>query len=385
MIGLGGRARSRLGAVARAAAPARPLRLRAGYDEGQALLGQKRYAEAVEKLRPVTVAQPDFAAGWYALALAARRAGNCTEAIPPTAATPPCARPKPSPTSAWACACATPATGRRRWRRSSASWNWSTGPARRSGSRPRRGRSQRSRPPPPPAGGAAAAYEEAQRLRDAGKIEAALKRFADAVALDPDLIVGARRLGRAAAQGSPREGRGRRCSAARSSATRSIRWPGTTWRSRCARPCSTPSAIDAYRHYIALRPNDPDPHYGIGARACTPSGATTRPARSFETYVAMENRASRAALGRERQAGDRGARRAGRARERRGAGGTPRRRRRRPRRRPRPRRGSVRPLRRRRPRPRSRRRCRRCRRNPVVDPAAPDGARAAGAVSAADP
>src|SRR6185503_10139431 len=55
--------------------------LPSGYDEGQALLAQKRYGEAVEKLRPVTSARPDFAPGWFALALAQRRAGRCADAI----------------------------------------------------------------------------------------------------------------------------------------------------------------------------------------------------------------------------------------------------------------------------------------------------------------
>ena len=293
LFGLGGWRRLALAGVGPGRSRRQPAAPPPGYDEGagaarpEALRRGGREAAAGHRRRSPT--SPPAGTRWRwrrgAPATAPRRSR-------PTGATPPCARPKPSPTSAWGSACATPATGRRRSRRSSASWNWSTGRARRSGSRPRRARSRRwrrrrrrraARRPP---------TKKRSACATRGKIEAALKRFADAVALGSRPDRGARRLGRAAAQGSPREGRGRRCSAARSSATRSIRWPGTSWRSRCARPGSTRSAVDAYRHYIALRPNDPGPALRDGARAAARSGATTRLARSFETYVAMENRAS---------------------------------------------------------------------------------------------
>ena len=176
------------GATARAGAPAAALPPPA-YDEAQALLGQKRYAEAVDKLRPVTAAHPDFAAGWYALALAARRAGNCTEAIPAyrryatlrvTEAEPYfglglCLRDtgdRPAAVAAFKRFLELEhRPGQEKWIETA------------------KGTIAALEAPPPPAGGAAAAYEEAQRLRDRGQVEAALKRFADAVALDPDLIV----------------------------------------------------------------------------------------------------------------------------------------------------------------------------------------------------
>src|SRR5262249_11504153 len=73
LLGVGASTRARAQAPAAApsrapvAAPSQPPVAALpppGYDEAQTLLGQKRYAEAAEKLRPVTAAHPDFATGW---------------------------------------------------------------------------------------------------------------------------------------------------------------------------------------------------------------------------------------------------------------------------------------------------------------------------------
>jgi predicted Zn-dependent protease len=278
-----------VGAAARAGAPA-AAPPPPGYDEGQALLGQKRYAEAVDKLRPVTAAHPDFAAGWYALALAARRAGNCTEAIPAyrryaalraTEAEPYfglglCLRDtddRPAAAAAFKRFLELEhRPGQEKWIET-AKATIATLEA-----------------PPPPAGGAAAAYEEAQRLRDRGQVEAALKRFADAVALDPDLIVARAAWGELLLKVHREKDA---VPVFRGAVERNPQYP-LAWYELAFALCETAqyaSAIDAYRRYVVLRPADPDPHYGIG-RALHAIGRDEEARRSFETYVKMENRAS---------------------------------------------------------------------------------------------
>jgi predicted Zn-dependent protease len=259
-----------------------------GYDEGQTLLGQKRYPEAVEKLRPVTVAQPDFAPAWYALALAARRAGDCAEAIPayrryatlrPTEAEPYfglglCLRDtgeRPAAAGAFRRFLELEhRPGQEKWIATAKS-----------------SLAALEAPPPAPGGGAAA-YEEAQRLRDAGKIDAALKRFADAVALEPDLIAARAAWGELLLK-IRREPDA--VAVFRGAVERNPQYP-LAWYELAFALRETgrfAEAVEAYRRYIPLRPNDPDPHYGL-ARALERLGRSDEALRSFTTYVAMENR-----------------------------------------------------------------------------------------------
>ncbi len=286
MFGLGAVAFA-LGGTARAAAP-EAAATPPGYDEGQALLGQKRYGEAADKLRPVTAARPDFAAGWYALALAARRAGNCTEAIPayrryaalrategePYFGLGLCLRDtgdRPAAITAFKRFLELEhRPGQEKWIETA------------------KGAIAALEAPPPPPGGAAAAFEEAQHLRDSGKIEAALKRFADAAKLDPDLIVARAAWGELLLK-VHRENDA--VSVFRGAVERNPQYPLAWYDLAFALRETTQysEAIEAYRHYIALRPNDPDPHYGMG-RALMLSKRDELARASFETYVAMERR-----------------------------------------------------------------------------------------------
>jgi Flp pilus assembly protein TadD len=50
-------------------------------------------------------------------------------------------------------------------------------------------------------------------------------------------------------------------------------------------------AVDAYEHYIKLRPTDPDPYYGL-ARALQQLGRKAAARQAYETYVAMEKHPS---------------------------------------------------------------------------------------------
>jgi tetratricopeptide (TPR) repeat protein len=262
----------------------------AAYDEGQTLIGQKRYAEAIEKLRGVTVAEPSFAPGWYGLALAARRAGNCSEAIPayrryaalrPTEAEPffglgLCLRDIGDRPAA--------ATALKRFialeqRPTQAKWLETA-------------RSLvatlESRPPAAASARGATAYEEAQRLRDGGQIEAALRKFAEATTLDPDLMAARAAWGELLVK-IHREADA--VAVFRSAVDRNPQYPLAWYELGFAlrETGRFAEAVDAYRRYIPLRPNDPDPHYGLG-RALAKLGRGDEAVRSFETYVAMESR-----------------------------------------------------------------------------------------------
>ena len=51
------------------------------------------------------------------------------------------------------------------------------------------------------------------------------------------------------------------------------------------------AAVDAYEHYIKLKPGDPDPYYGLG-RSLQHLGRTADARRAFETYLSLEKRPS---------------------------------------------------------------------------------------------
>jgi tetratricopeptide (TPR) repeat protein len=54
----------------------------AEFKSGKALMDAKKPTEAADRFEAVTKVEPDFAAGWYALGAARRRAGQCDLAIP---------------------------------------------------------------------------------------------------------------------------------------------------------------------------------------------------------------------------------------------------------------------------------------------------------------
>ena len=51
------------------------------------------------------------------------------------------------------------------------------------------------------------------------------------------------------------------------------------------------AAVDAYEHYIKLKPGDPDPYYGLG-RSLQHLGRAADARRAFETYLSLEKRPS---------------------------------------------------------------------------------------------
>jgi predicted Zn-dependent protease len=259
----------------------------AAYDLGQSLISQRRYPEAIEKLKEVTVADPAFAPGWYGLALAARRSARCGEAISayrryatlrPAEAEPYfglglCLRDTGDRPGAVAALKKfleiERRPGQEKWIDTAKSLlaTLETVPANGSG---------------------AAAYADAQRLRDGGQIQPALAKFADAAALEPDLMASR------AAWGELLVKIGRDADAVtvfRAALDRNPQYP-LIWYELAFALRETgrlQEAVDAYRRYIPLRPQDPDPHYGL-ARALAKLGRGDEAVRSYETYVAMEHR-----------------------------------------------------------------------------------------------
>jgi predicted Zn-dependent protease len=264
---------------------------RAAYEEGQALTAQKRFAEAVERFRRATAAEPDFALGWFGLAFAARRANDCPQAIPayrkyaelrPTDAEPYyglglCLRDGGDRPAAVAALrrfieLEHRPTQARFIENARAAVALIEAPAR------------DPRAPSP----AADLYAEAQRLRDGGQIETALKKFAEAAAVDPDLMLARAAWGELLIKI-------RRDPEAiivfRAALARNPQYP-LIWYELAFTLRETgqlADAIDAYRRYILLRPNDPDPYYGL-ARTLARLGHGDEALGAYRTYVSMEKR-----------------------------------------------------------------------------------------------
>jgi tetratricopeptide (TPR) repeat protein len=306
------------------------------FADGQALFAGKHPAEAAEKFEVVVAAEPAFAPGWYALAGARRRAGQCDRAIPAYrryAALQPretepyyglglclkavddrkaaiealtryvneekrpetqrfvehargvlaeLAEEKPAGKSAAPSPAASPPPG-------------PTAAARAPATPP-------SLSPPPPetpsltgspdsgTNPAAAAYNEAQSLRDRGHIEEAIGKFRQAISADPshmasraalgELLIKVRRddeaitVFRGAVEKNP---------------SYALAWYELAFALRVRGRMQ--EAVEAYKRYIKLRPADPDPYFGLG-RALQKLGRTQEAVHAYETYVGMEKRPS---------------------------------------------------------------------------------------------
>jgi predicted Zn-dependent protease len=273
-----------------------PAAARAAYDEGQTLAGQKRFAEAAQKFEQATAAEPGFAPGWYGLALAERRANNCAGAIPayrryaelrPDDAEPYyglglCLRDTGDKAGALAVLKKFVAIERRptqaRWIENARGLITTLEAA-----------TAAAVTPAAPSRGAPA-YADAQRLRDSGQIDAALTKFAEAAALDPDLMVSRAAWGELLIK-VHRDAEA--VAVFRAALDRNAQHPlivdelAFTLRETG----KLADAVDAYRRYILLRPNDPDPYYGL-ARTLGRLGRGDDALRSYETYVSMEKRPS---------------------------------------------------------------------------------------------
>jgi predicted Zn-dependent protease len=291
----------------------------ADFSAGQALVIAKKPADAAEQFAAVTKAEPDFAPGWYALAAARRRAGQCDRAIPAYRRYAQMLPDEPEPYYGLGLCLkeagqnASAAQALRRYvqletRPSSQKWvehargvidelgnspdapkvetkSADTKPAEATGPKPALGKPETGAAPDSPA---AAIYAKSQQLRDSGHIEESIAKFKEAIAADPQHMVARAALGelllkirrddeainvfRAAVQKNP---------------DYPLAWYELAFALRVKG--RMPEAVDAYQRYIKLRPADPDPYYGL-ARALQKLGKKEEARRAYQTYVAMEKR-----------------------------------------------------------------------------------------------
>ncbi|HMF44040.1 MAG TPA: tetratricopeptide repeat protein, partial [Polyangia bacterium] len=143
---------------------------------------------------------------------------------------------------------------------------------------------------PAPVSPGNAAYVEAQTMRDRGHVEEAILRFKQAFAADPrhwaartalaELLLKVRRdeeaitVLRATVDKNPNY---------------ALAWYDLAFALRSRSQYA--AAVDAYDHYIKLRPEDPDPYYGMG-RSLQHLGRAAEARRAYETYLSLEKRPS---------------------------------------------------------------------------------------------
>jgi len=132
------------------------------------------------------------------------------------------------------------------------------------------------------------AYVDAQLLRDRGHVEESIVRFKQAFAADPkhwaartalgELLLKIRRddeaitVLRATVDKNPNY---------------ALAWYDLAFALRARN--QHPAAVDAYDHYIKLKPDDPDPYYGMG-RSLQHLGRAADARRAYETYLSLEKR-----------------------------------------------------------------------------------------------
>ncbi|HVV16379.1 MAG TPA: tetratricopeptide repeat protein [Polyangia bacterium] len=290
------------------------------FSRGQALVIAKKPADAAEKFEAVTKAEPEFGPGWYALAAARRRAGQCDKAIPAYRRYAQMMPDEPEPYYGLglclkeAGQLASSALALRRYvqletRESSQKWveharavieEIGNAPDATPAAAAPLPEAKGPTPTPPPQtiagadGGApvdspaAPLYAKSQQLRDSGHIEESIAKFKEAIAADPQHMVARAALGelllkirrddeainvfRAAVQKNPEY---------------PLAWYELAFALRVKG--RLPESVDAYQRYIKLRPTDPDPYYGL-ARALQRLGKKDAARRAYQTYLSMEKR-----------------------------------------------------------------------------------------------
>ena len=275
-------------------------------------MNAKRYAEAAEKFQVVVAADPNNDLGWYQLGVGAPEGRDAAIArSPPTSRYMDLVPNMPDPY--YGLGLCLLKTGDKAGALASLKHSSRSRPpeveglgrSRRVGGRGADGAAAQARrgasadgaavkPAPPSPGNAA--YVEAQPLRDRGHIEEAIAKFKQAIAADPrhsaartalgELLLKIRRddeaiaVLRATVDKNP---------------TYSLAWYDLAFALRARGQHA--AAVDAYEHYIKLKPGDPDPYYGLGRSLQHLGRARRRAARVRDLPVAREA-PERAALGR---------------------------------------------------------------------------------------
>jgi tetratricopeptide (TPR) repeat protein len=277
----------------------------AAFAEGESLLAAKNYAGAAAKFETVVAAEPGYDQAWYRLASASRQAGKCDRAVVaykrymdlvPSMPLPYyglglCLAQTGDKTGAVAAlkhfvAVAPPDSKRFSDHANAVIAELTSPPA---AAKPA-GLVDAAATKPAPVSPGNAAYVEAQTLRDRGHVEEAIAKFKQAFATDPrhwaartalgELLLKIRRddeaitVLRGTVDKNPNY---------------SLAWYDLAFALR-ARNQHT-AAVDAYDHYIKLKPGDPDPYYGLG-RSLQHLGRNADARRAFETYLSLEKRPS---------------------------------------------------------------------------------------------
>ena len=280
----------------------------AAFEEGKTLNAAKNYAGAAAKFEIVVAADPSNDLGWYLLASASRQAGRCDRAIVaykrymdlvPTLPDPYyglglCLLNTGDKLGALAAlrhfvAVAPPKSAN--WKAHAASVVQElSAPPPAAAPAASGGMVDAAATKPAPISPGNAAYVEAQTMRDRGHVEEAILRFKQAFAADPrhwaartalaELLLKVRRdeeaitVLRATVDKNPNY---------------ALAWYDLAFALRSRSQYA--AAVDAYDHYIKLRPEDPDPYYGMG-RSLQHLGRAAEARRAYETYLSLEKRPS---------------------------------------------------------------------------------------------
>lgn len=303
-----------MGGVASPASAQNLQTTQAEFARGQALVTAKKPAEAAERFEAVTKAEPDFAPGWYALAAARRKAGQCDRAIDAYKRYATMLPNEPEPYYGLGLCLreggqlASAAQALRRYvelekRESSQKWvDHARGVIEEIGSAPDAPRATAPTTPPAPAtppptakvpaapaeSAATPFYASAQQLRDTGHIEESIAKFKEAIAADPAHMASRAALGELLIKIRRDD---EAINVFRAAVGKSPDYPLAWYELAFALRLKgrMPEAVEAYQRYIALRPADPDPYYGLG-RALQKLGKKDEALKAYQTYVTMEKR-----------------------------------------------------------------------------------------------
>lgn len=261
----------------------------AAYGRAQGHLVGSRFADAASEMEVAVRFEPRFALGWYGLASASRRAGQCDRAV---AAYRRYGELRPAEADPhFGIGLCLQQVGDREgaitaFRRYVAADT-------RAASRPfvevaRKNLAALEADRPAAAPTPSPALAEARKLRDQGRGEDALGRLQAAIAANPKSVEAHTELGHGLVAGR----RTRDAIAPLQTAVKLAPATATAWYDLAfalREDGQTAAAVDAYRRYITLRPEDPDAHYGLG-RTLTLLGRNDEALTAFRTYTAMEKR-----------------------------------------------------------------------------------------------
>ena len=278
----------------------------ATFEEGKTLVAAKDYAGAAAKFETVVAADPNHDLAWYQLASASRQAGRCDRAIVaykrymdlvPSMSLPYyglglCLAQTGDKAGAVAAlkhfVAVAPPSSKRYADHAGAVIADLTGPAAATAAPGAAVPPDAAATKPAPVSPGNAAYVEAQTLRDRGHVEEAIAKFKQAFATDPrhwaartalgELLLKIRRDDEAITVLRATVDK---------NATYSLAWYDLAFALRVRNQYA--AAVDAYDHYIKLKPADPDPYYGLG-RSLQHLGRTADARRAFETYLSLEKR-----------------------------------------------------------------------------------------------